>query len=84
MEFHELIIFLAAPDYVLCELHILLSIEHICKRRLQRIETALKGAKASEKELHLKEQVLLQKIKAGLENEIPIYQQSLTQDEIKA
>jgi len=55
----------------------------IIERRLERLEITLKGAKASERELCLKEQVLLRKIKAGLEKDIPIREQGLAESESK-
>lgn len=55
----------------------------IIERRLEKLEVALKGAKASEREAYLKEQPLLQKIKAGLEKDIPIRQQNITKEELK-
>jgi len=56
----------------------------IIERRLVRLEEALKGAKASEREAYLKEQHLLQKIKSGLEKDLPIRQQDITKEELKA
>ena len=54
----------------------------IIERRLERLEKGLKEAKTSERGLHLKEQLLLQKIKSGLEKDIPIRQQGLARDEL--
>ncbi len=56
----------------------------IIERRLKRLEDSLKGAKQSERDLLSKEQALLQKIKSELEKDVPIWQQSLTDDEIKS
>jgi hypothetical protein len=56
----------------------------IIERRLEKLESALKGATASEREAYLKEQHLLQKIKSGLEKDIPIRQQNISEDELKA
>jgi len=56
----------------------------IIERRLVKLEEALKGAKASEREAYLKEQHLLQKIKSGLEKDLPIRQQDITKEELKA
>jgi Predicted GTPase, probable translation factor len=56
----------------------------IIERRLDKLETALRGAKTSERESYLKEQLLLQKIKAALEEDIPIRQQNLAEGELKA
>jgi len=55
----------------------------IIERRLEKLEVALKGAKALEREAYLKEQLLLQKIKAGLEKDTPIRQQNITKEELK-
>jgi GTP-binding protein YchF len=55
----------------------------IIERRLDKLETSLKGAKSAERESYLKEQLLLQKAKAGLEKDIPIRQQGLAKDELK-
>jgi len=55
----------------------------IIGRRLERIETSLKGAKATERQGLLREQQLLDKLKADLEKEVPIRQLSLTADEAK-
>jgi GTP-binding protein YchF len=56
----------------------------IIERRLGRIEESLKGAKPTERQLVLREQQLLTKIKSGLEEEIPIREQTLTPEETKA
>jgi len=56
----------------------------IIERRLIKLEEALKGAKASEHEAYLKEQHLLQKIKSGLEKDLPIRQHDITKEELKA
>jgi GTP-binding protein YchF len=56
----------------------------IIERRLKRLEDSLKGAKQSERDILSKEQALLQRIKSELEKDVPIWQQSLTGDEIKS
>ena len=56
----------------------------IIERRLGRIEESLKGTRPSERQLVLREQQLLTKIKSGLEAEVPIREQTLTREEIKA
>jgi ribosome-binding ATPase len=56
----------------------------IIDRRLERIETSLKGAKAQEKDLLIKEKALLIRIKEALEKEIPIWKQELSEEEMKA
>lgn len=56
----------------------------ILETRLTRIEEALKGAKAAEREPLLKERSLLSKIKGSLEHEVPLYAQNLSSEESKA
>lgn len=70
-------------DVVTLDLEIAFSDLTIIERGLQRLETTLKGAKPSERELLRREQALLQKIKAELEKGIPIRQQALSEGEIK-
>lgn len=53
----------------------------IIERRLQKIETSLKGAKPQEREAFSREQALLARIKTALGSEIPIREQELTEDE---
>jgi GTP-binding protein YchF len=55
----------------------------IIGRRLERIETSLKGAKATERQGLLREQELLAKLKADLEKEVPIRELGLTTDQAK-
>ena len=55
----------------------------IIDRRLERIETSLKGAKATERQGLLREQGLLTKIKAELEKDVPIRELRLTTDEAR-
>jgi len=70
-------------DIATLDLELAFSDLAIIERRLEKLETSLKGAKASERGLYLKEQLLLQKIKTELENDIPIRQQELSEDELK-
>jgi GTP-binding protein YchF len=56
----------------------------IVERRLGRIEESLKGAKPAERQVVLREQQLLMRIKSGLEEDVPIREQTLTREEIKA
>jgi len=56
----------------------------IIERRMGRIETSLKGAKAAERQGLLREQELLMKIKTDLEKDVPIRELKLTADEAKA
>ena len=53
----------------------------IIERRLGRIETSLKGAKQPERQTLLREQSLLDKIRAELEKDIPIRELKLTTEE---
>ncbi len=55
----------------------------IIGRRLERIETSLKGAKAAERQGLLREQELLAKLKADLEKEVPIRELGLTTDQAR-
>jgi GTP-binding protein YchF len=55
----------------------------IIGRRLERIEISLKGAKAIERQGLLREQQLLDKLKADLEKEVPVRELRLTADEAK-
>lgn len=71
-------------DMATINLELIFSDLAIIERRLKRLEASLKGAKPSERDLVLKEQALLQKIKSGLDKDIPIWQQGLTTEEIKS
>ena len=55
----------------------------IIERRLEKIDTSLKGAKAPERQGLLREQEFLTKVKADLEKEVPIRELSLTTDEAR-
>ena len=56
----------------------------ILEKRLEKMEGSLKSAKQAERAIVLKEQEILVKIKAGLEQDIPIREMQLTQEEIKS
>jgi ribosome-binding ATPase len=56
----------------------------ILEKRLEKMETSLKSAKANERAGIQKEQELMAKIKAELEKDIPIREMQLTADEIKS
>ena len=71
-------------DLASLDLELTVSDISIIKKRLERIETGLKGAKVIEREHYRQEQALLLKIKSGLEQEIPIWKQGLTDDETKS
>lgn len=70
-------------DISLMDLELIFSDLTIIERRLERIETGLKGARATERDLLVKEQALLKQIKAKLEKDIPIWQQGVTNEELK-
>lgn len=71
-------------DITLLDLELNLSDLTIVNRRLQRLSDSLKAAKSPERELYLKEKVLLDKLKSGLEKEMPIRQQELSPAEVKS
>ena len=56
----------------------------LLERRLEKIELSLKGAKPPDRPGLLKEQEMLTKIKAELENDVPIRELELTADEVKS
>ncbi|MFC1993030.1 redox-regulated ATPase YchF [Chloroflexota bacterium] len=56
----------------------------IIERRLERIETSLKGAKPQERQSLLHEEELLKKVKEKLEKDMPIRELELTPDETRA
>jgi GTP-binding protein YchF len=70
-------------DIASLDLELALSDLDIMERRLDKLEASLKGAKAAERESYLKEQSLLQKIKAELEKDVPIRLQGLAKEELK-
>lgn len=70
-------------DIVNLDLELAISDLAIIDKRLHKLETILKGARISERELYLKETLLLEKIKTGLEKDTPIRQQDLTKEELK-
>jgi len=55
----------------------------IIDRRLERIETSLKGAKQPERQGLLREQEMIMKVKTELEKDVPIRELSLTTDEAR-
>ncbi len=56
----------------------------IIEKRLERVDTSLKGARAPERQALLQEQELLTEIRAALEKEVPIREQALGPDEARA
>lgn len=71
-------------DIATLDLELAFSDLAIIERRLNKLGSALKGAKTSERDMYLKEQLLLRKIKAALNEDIPIRQQNLAEHELKA
>jgi len=71
-------------DIATMNLELVFSDLTIIERRMGRIEDSLKGAKPSERDLLLKEQALLQKVKSELEKDTPIWQQGLTGEDIRS
>ncbi len=71
-------------DITAIDLELALHDAGITIRRLERIETSLKGGDPTERQGLLREQQLLEKLKAELEKEVPIRQLGLTADETKA
>jgi GTP-binding protein YchF len=71
-------------DIATMNLELVFSDLAIIERRLKRLEDSLKGAKQSERDPFLKEQALLERIKSELEKEVPIWKQSLTDEEVKS
>jgi len=71
-------------DIASLDLELAVSDLAIMERRLDKLETSLKAAKAAERESYLKEQSLLQRIKEELEKDVPIRLQGLTREELKA
>jgi ribosome-binding ATPase len=73
----------AKRDIATLDLELAVSDLAIMERRLEKLETGLKAAKAAEREPYLKEQTLLHKIKTGLEKDVPIRLQGLPEEELK-
>jgi len=71
-------------DIATMNLELIFSDLAIIERRLKRLEDSLKGVKQSERDPLLKEQALLKKVKSELEKDIPIWQQSLTGEEVRS
>ena len=71
-------------DIATMNLELVFSDLTIIERRMGRIEDSLKGAKPSERDLLLKEQALLQKVRSGLEKDTPIWQQGLGDEDIRS
>ncbi len=70
-------------DIATIDLELAFSDLAIIERRLERIETSLKGAKQPERQGLLRERERLIKIKADLEKDVPVREQKLTSEEAK-
>ena len=73
----------AARDIATMNLEVVFSDLAIIERRLERIETSLKGAKPAERQNFLHEQEILTKFKADLEKDVPIRELRLTAGEAR-
>jgi GTP-binding protein YchF len=71
-------------DITAIDLELALHDADIISRRLERIETSMKGGTQPERQQLLREQQLLEKLNSKLEQEVPIRQLELTTDETKA
>ena len=56
----------------------------LLEKRLERLEISFKSAKAAEREAAHREQALLVRIKAQLEKEVPLREQSLAEEEARS
>ena len=74
----------AARDIATMDLELAFSDLAIIERRLKRMETLFKKARSDERQHIHREQELLLRIKAALEQETPVRELSLTTDEAKA
>jgi len=70
-------------DIASLDLELAISDLAIIERRLDRLGSSLKGAKAAERESYLKERLLLRKVKEELERDIPIRRQDLSKEELR-
>ena len=70
-------------DIATLDLELTFSDVAILERRLERLDTELKGAKAQERDRINRESAILQKINQKLLEEIPVREQELTDDEKK-
>ena len=70
-------------DIAIMNLELAFSDLAIIERRLERIEDSLRKVKPQERQALIEEQRVLAKIKFGLEGEMPIQKQGLSQEEAK-
>jgi len=74
----------AKRDMATMDLELVFSDLTIIERRLERLDDSLKAANPAERQAHIKEKDLLQKIRKELNNDIPIWQQGLSNEELKS
>lgn len=72
-----------ARDVTLINLEFTLSDLGIAERRLVRINDSLKGAKQPEREALHREEALLNRVREGLQKEVPVRHQSFAPDELR-
>jgi GTP-binding protein YchF len=72
-----------ARDLAMLTLELAFSDLAIIERRRLKLAESLKGARAGEREAYQREEALLDRIKAGLEGEMPLREQSLTLEEAR-
>ena len=70
-------------DIGIMNLELIFSDMSVIERRLERIKSSLKGAKQQERDQAIREQTLLTKIKSGLESDVPIKDQDLSDQDKK-
>ena len=70
-------------DVATMDLELTLADLAILERRVERLESELKGAKSHEREARLREHAILDRIKGELEREVPIREQRLSPEEAK-
>lgn len=73
-----------ARDIATVDLELAFSDLTLIERRKQKLAESLKGARAGEREAHLKEEAFLNRLKAGLEKDIPLREQGLMPEENRA
>jgi GTP-binding protein YchF len=70
-------------DVGILALELIFSDLAIIERRLERLRDTLKGAKAGQREIALREQSLLDKIKSALNDGLPLREQELSEQDCK-
>ncbi len=70
-------------DIATMSLELVFSDMAVIERRLARLKDSLKGAKQQERDAAQREQVLLTRIKSGLEQDVPIREQDIPEQEAR-